>query len=303
MKKLAALILALMLMLSLTACGSAALPENNIGTDPAPVGDEKEDNIEKNNADFAEFNEIVVVDNEICLIKITDIEPDKEWGLTFKTYLENRSADTSYMFSVEKASINGVDCDPMFAAEVSPGKKANEDINFPPEKVNEDIIGIYSDVEMNIQVFNADDFSAPAVADETIHIYPYGEDKATKFVREAQDTDVVLVDNEDVTVIVTECAPRKNWGYCVYLYFVNKTDQNMMFSTDDVSVNGFMVDPYYSTIISAGKSKFDFMCWYGTSLEDNGITDVEEIEFAYTVSNRDDWTAEDFADGTITLNP
>lgn len=50
------------------------------------------------------------------------------WGYTLKAQLENKSTEKTYMFSVESASINGVQCDPMFASEVAAGKKANEEI-------------------------------------------------------------------------------------------------------------------------------------------------------------------------------
>lgn len=37
-----------------------------------------------------------------------------------------------------------------------------------------------------------------------MHIYPLGEAKAIKFVREPQGTDNIILDNEYVTVIGTE---------------------------------------------------------------------------------------------------
>ena len=36
-----------------------------------------------------------------------------------KAQLENKSTEKTYMFSVESASINGVQCDPMFASALS----------------------------------------------------------------------------------------------------------------------------------------------------------------------------------------
>ena len=54
-----------------------------------------------------------------------------------KAQLENKSTEKTYMFSVESASINGVQCDPMFASEVAAGKKANEEINFSTDTLEE----------------------------------------------------------------------------------------------------------------------------------------------------------------------
>ena len=54
------------------------------------------------------FEEISVVDNDECVIKITGIDADNLWGYTLSAYLENKSAEKTYMFSVESASVNGV---------------------------------------------------------------------------------------------------------------------------------------------------------------------------------------------------
>lgn len=51
------------------------------------------------------------------------------------------------MFSVESASINGVQCDPMFASEVAAGKKANEEINFSTDTLEEMVL-------LNTQILN-----------------------------------------------------------------------------------------------------------------------------------------------------
>lgn len=54
------------------------------------------------------FEEISVVDNDGCVIKITGIDAYNLWGYTLSAYLENKSAEKTYMFSVESASVNGV---------------------------------------------------------------------------------------------------------------------------------------------------------------------------------------------------
>lgn len=250
------------------------------------------------------FTEMVVVDNEQCTIKITSIEVDDVWGYTIKAFLENKSADKTYMFAVEDAAINGVQCDPFFATEVTAGKKSNEDIYFlVDDDFEENGITKYTDVELTFRVYDSDDWSADEVAKETIHLYPYGEEKAVKFVREAQASDNVIVDNDFVTVIVTGYEKDEIWGYMVKLFLLNKTDQNVMFSVDEASVNGYMADPFYATSVSAGKCAFSSMTWSDTTLEENGITQVETIEFEFRAYDNDDWSRDDFVNEIITLKP
>lgn len=300
MKKLFALILALLMAFSLVACSGGDTSDVPVENDSQV--NESTDNAPKKDAEIT-FEELTVVDNEECKITITGIDPDDMWGYTLKALLENKSADKTYMFSVLTASINGVVSDPLFASEVAAGKKANEDINFSDTSLADNGITEYTDIEITFRVYDFDDWSADDVANVTVHIYPYGEEKATTFVREAQPTDTVLVDNEYATVLMTGCDPDGFFGYTVNLFIANKTDTEIMVSVDEASVNGFMLDPFYATSVPAGKVHFSEMSWFETDFEDNGITEVEEIEFQLRVYDNNDWMADDFASEVITLNP
>lgn len=300
MKRLASLLLALMLIFTFAACSGETTSSNNGGTNPPQGESNDEGKADKNEISFTE---VVAVDNAECLIKITDIDPDNMWGFTLKALLENKSAEKTYMFSVESAAINGVQCDPLFATEVAAGKKSNEKISFSGDELEKNGVGDYTDIELTFRVYDSNDWGADAVATETIHIYPYGEDKATKFVRKAQASDNVLIDNENVTVIVTGYEDDGFWGYTVNLFLLNKTDKNVMFSVNDASVNGFMADPFYATSVTPGNCAFSSMVWLNTTLEENGITEIEEIEFVFRAHDADDWSRKDFAKETITLNP
>ena len=63
-------------------------------------------------------------------------------------------------------------------------------------------------------------------------------DAATPFVREPAESDLILVDNADCQIVVTGFDPDNSWGYAVKLYLRNKTDQDLIFSADNTSVNG-----------------------------------------------------------------
>lgn len=310
MKKILALLLAIMMVLSLVACGGETTSNNGDNPSTSSQSGENTNNnsAEDNKTNTEEkneitFEEIVVIDNDACVIKITEIDPDNMWGFSLKAQLENKSADKTYMFSVESASINGVQCDPFFASEVAAGKKANEEISFSDSSLEENGVGEFTDIELTFRVYDSNDWTADEVARETVHVYPYGEDKAVAFVREAQASDNVIIDNEYVTVTVIGYENDDIWGYTVNLFLQNKTNSTVMFSVDEASVNGFMADPFYANSVSAGKCAFSSMSWSDTTLEENGITNVEEIEMLFRAYDSDNWTGDDFANQVITLNP
>ena len=311
MKKLIALLLILALMLSFAACSADSDKDSDDGEKTSQNETDKDDDKDKEdnkdddkaNKEEITFTELTVVDNEQCSIKITEIDPDNTWGYTLKAQLENKSADKKYMFSVESASINGVKCDPYFASEVAAGKKSNSDISFSNTALDKNDIGAYTDIELTFRVYDSDDWSADDIVQTTVHVYPYGEEKATKFTREAKASDNVVVDNEYVTVIVTGYEQDDIWGYTANLFLVNKTDKTVMFDVEDDSVNGFMIDSYYAESLAAGKCAFSSMSWSNEDLEENDITKVEEIEFTLEVYDPEDWMAEDYVNQTVTLAP
>lgn len=306
-KKLIILLLTLSIIAS--GCGSSSTTsESSNSPEPSNELEADQENADTNDIQSNEpeaqesipdFEEITVVDNEECTIKITGIDSESLWGYSLKAYLENKSADKTYMFSTTNAAINGVQCDPFFATEVAAGKKSNNDISFT---IKNDI-GTFTDIELSFRVYDSDDWTADAVAEETIHIYPYGNDKATTFLRESLDTDNTIIDNEYVTVVVTGYEHDDIWGYTINLFLTNKSDKEIMFSVNDASVNGYMMNPFYATSVASGKCAFSSMSWSDTALEENGISEIEEIEFTIRAYDNNDFTADDFANELITLNP
>lgn len=312
MKRLAALLLVCTLLFSLTACGgdetesnhtNSSENGNNTGSLPNESTGNASNNKRDNNSKEISFTEIVAVDNDECTIKITGIDPDNLWGYTLKVQLENKSAEKTYLYSVESASINGVQCDPFFATEVAAGKKANSEISFTNSTLEENGVGDYTDIELTFCVGDSEDWMADAVARETVHVYPYGEDQAVHFVRESQATDQVIIDNDNVAVIVTGYEHDAIWGYTVHLFLQNKTDRNVMFCVENASVNGYMADPFFATEVAAERCAFHSLSWSDATLEDNKITVVEEIEFTLRAYDYENWLSGDYANEIVTLKP
>lgn len=317
MKKILASICVALLTMSVVSCGSS---NNASGTAPAnnatgattstetktnekdsSSAEQKEETSTKETA--VQFESFTPIDNDECSVIIKDIDPKNTWGYTVKAELENKSTDKTYMFSVETASINGVEADPLFATEVAPGKKSNNDISFTDSSLKEAGITDVTDIEIVFRVYDTNDWSAADVAKETFHVYPLGEDKATTFVRETKDTDEILVDNEQFTVLITDKVKDPIWGYTLKLFIENKTDTTIMVAVEEASVNGYMADPFFAKSVYSGKCAFTSMSWSDTTLKENGITDIENIEFRLHIYNSNDFSAGDFFNEVVSVNP
>ena len=317
MKKALVLVLLCSLLFSMTACGengsTAELP--SVSSDAESEQQETYEETEKERSaqeitsddastESIPFETVTVADNEACSIIIREIEEDSIWGYTLKTLLENRSADKTYMFSVQSASVNGVEADPLFAREVAAGMKANEEISFTGDKLTENGITQYTDIALSFRVYDNDDWMADPVYEDTIHVYPYGQEKAEKYVREMQPSDIIVAENEYASVAVTGYTEDPVWGYTVNLFLVNKTsDHAIMFSVDDASVNGYMIDPFFATTVNPGNCAFREMSFSDSALEENSITNIDEIAFSLRAYDADQFGAEDYMKESVILHP
>ena len=157
-------------------------------------------------------------------------------------------------------------------------------------------------VDFTLNVYNDDDYTQAPLMRDPFTVYPLGEDHGYTAVRESAETDHVLVDDENCSVIITGYDPDNSWGYAMHLYLVNKTDHDLVFSVNDSSVNGIMCDPFWAEIVCAGKSAYSTVLWDHNSLEENDIAKIEQISLPLTVYS-DENIANPYVDETFELTP
>lgn len=79
------------------------------------------------------------------------------------------------------------------------------------------------------------------------------------------------------------------YGPEMYIEIENNTSKNLMFGIDDVSVNGYMMDPYWATSVAAGKKARETIYWFEESCIENGVEDIHRVECVFRVSDEDTW--------------
>lgn len=313
MKKLKVLLSVLLVLASLTACS-----QSGTVTDTAAAATDKAttDNVATDSGDSAQGEETdadsysieldsLVVDCDICSVRITGVEKHEDsdgpyekgyWrneNYFVKVRFENKTSDVKCALLVDSASINGIQWKnnvntELYCSEATaPGAVAEFEIAFD-QSVTEDVIGRYSDIELALRVCSVEDYNdtdGEVVFEDAVHIYPYGEENATSYERGDIATDRVIVDDDDITVIVTGCSHSESDGYVVDLYCVNKTDSYLSFQSYNASVNGIEINPFFMADADAGKGIFTKMQWFDSKLEDENITAVDEIKFSLHVAH------------------
>ena len=113
--------------------------------------------------------------------------------------------------------------------------------------------------------------------------------------------DIVLAETDDVTVKITGVDEKGLLGYTLNVYLENNTELELMFTVENVSVNGYMVDPFWADTVDAGKKANETITFLKSEFEKNGIEKVEEITLTLRVYDNGDWMADDIFKDTVTI--
>lgn len=285
------------------AADSAA--DSDAAKSAAGANDAAESAAGANDANFSK----VIVDREDLYFAIKDVRSDSALGYTWKLYVENRT-DKNLMFTFEKVSVNGVMCDPFWAEIITAGKKGNCEVTWMRDAFEARGIGDVYEVDFTLNVYNDDDYTEAPLMHDPFEVFPQGEDKATEAAEadEASRSKLlaedgkVLVDNDTCSIVVTGYEPDNTWGYAMHVYLRNKSGEDLVFSAQNTSINGIMCDPYWSEIVSSGKSAISTILWDKTALSENDITEVKQISLPLMVYS-DKNIAQPYVDETIELEP
>lgn len=111
----------------------------------------------------------------------------------------------------------------------------------------------------------------------------------------------VVYEKDGLKVTVISLGEDEFGDNALNVELVNDSDKNVTFQVEDVSVNGFMSMPLFSSDVTAGNKANDSIIFYTDSLEEGGITGFTTIEFKLLILDPD--TFETIAESdVITLN-
>jgi hypothetical protein len=273
---------------------SSTQDDNNSAT-PLPA---------QNNKPSYSLADATIVDDENVTFTITSIEESGFWGFSLKVYCENKT-DKDLMFSWDKVSVNGYMIDPFWASEIAAGRRSNTEISFFDNALERCNITSVDEIVFTLKAYDSNDWLADRLVNEEFIIYPTGLDANSVVYSERQPTttEQIIVDNESCIFIIESEETDSIWGYTLNCYIENKTSEPLMFSWDNVSVNGFMIDPFWSNSVQPGKRSYSDISFLSSRFEENSISVVEEIEFELRIYNSDDWTAPKIVEEKFTYAP
>ena len=113
----------------------------------------------------------------------------------------------------------------------------------------------------------------------------------------------VLIDNEQLYFAITDAREDSVYGYTWKVKAENRTDRNLMFTLQKVSVNGVMCDPFWADVVSAGKTADREIVWMRDNLDAREISQVTRVDLTLSVYNDDDYTEGMIVNDPFTIFP
>ena len=304
MKKIISSLLCAAMVLSLVACGGSDKPAP---TDSAPSAAPTQSVTEAPTqppVTQTGMEKTVLVDDDNVTFAITQVESNTHMGMQLQVQCVNKT-DRVLMFSWDMVSVCGFMYDPFWAEEVAAGKTANSTVYLDTYELEQMGVESVDEITFTLRITDSENWMEQPLVEDVCTVYPTGLTAETLQLPDRAPTDgqVVIADNENLRFVIEWADDGSASTYPVYVYMENRTDRNLMFSWDMVSVDGFMVDPFWAVCVSAGKKACSEVTFYRSELERNGIDNVSQIEFTLMVSDYDDWEADYLLEETYTYNP
>ena len=295
MKNYKVLLLVLLICISLVAISACApSSENDIAvnegestgdvsknetTAPDKASEDGSTDTESSTDSDVTVEEQVLLEKDGIKIILKSLEADGLFGSALKVLIEN-SSDKSVTVQTRDAAINGVMIEGSFSRDVVTGKNANSEISFMQSDLDTAGIETIKDIEFKFMVLDTETFDV-IFDSETINITTSAD---PSFVQTYDNSGFVALDQNGFKVTVKKLESEDSfWGADIYVYIENNGETNATVQVRDVSVNGFMIEPAFSSDILAGKKAYDTITFLESDLTDNDITSIDEIELAFHI--------------------
>ena len=296
-RHLLALVLVLLLVISLSACGgsssSSTSSSGNSGksasVDSNSSSDaEKAPDAGKVSSKDITVDEQIIFDQDGIKVTVTGFTMGEglfSFGPSLTVLIENDSTQ-GITIQTRDASINNIMVETIMSSDVAIGKKANTEITFMSSYLDRGGIEQVKDIEFRLHIFDAETWDT-IIDSDLIHIRTSVDDS---FVQTIDDSGIPALEQDGVRIVVKELDDVDSfWGADIYLFIENNSGQDITVQARDTSINGFMIDPIFSSDVLNGKVAFTELTFFDSDLQDNGIETIETLELSFHIFNTASW--------------
>lgn len=232
--------------------------------------------------------EEVTIDEQVLLtwndltITATKYITDAFWGDGIKVLIENNGSKDLGV-SCNALIVNNYMITDLFSSTIAAGKKSNETIYLSSSDLEAAGIENVGQIEFYFHIFDGDSYSTLHDSEGILlKTSAYDQMDTTP-----NDLGTELYNKNGVKIVGKFVDENSFWGTAVLLYMENTSSNNVTITCEDMSINGFMVTPYFYSTVYANKMAMDTITIMSSDLEENDITAVNEIELKFRIINSD----------------
>ena len=225
-----------------------------------------------------------LINQDGIVITAKEYVTDNIWGDGIKLVLENNT-DKTVTVGCNALIVNNYMITDLFVAEVAPGKKSNEVMYLSNTELKAAGIDTVGQVEIYFHVY--DSASYDNIFDSgcvTIKTSEFANMDTTP-----EDMGTELYNENGIRIVGKAVDENSFWGTAILLYCENTSGKNVGISVEEMSINGFMMSPLFSTIIYDQKMSLDEITVLSTELVTNGIVEIEEVELKFHIYDVDSY--------------
>lgn len=282
-RKIPAIIVALFIFAFMAIGSGSSSSSDEVSSSPKAVNSVASS---AESTSLATIEEQVLLDENGLVITAIGMENDSIWGDGINLLIEN---NTNQNLSVNCNAVivnNYMTNDMLFACSVAAGKKANDTLYFASSDLKAANITTIGQIEIYFHVYDSDSYEEV-----------FNSDCITLQTSEYENMSFTTIDdgpelyNEDGIRIVGKFVDENSfWGTAVLLYIENNTNRNISISCENMSINGFMVTPFFHSTIYSEKMALDDITIMSSELEKNHIDSVDDIELSFHIYDADTYT-------------
>lgn len=225
--------------------------------------------------------EQVLVDQDGIKITATGYESDGLFGDAVDILVENNSSN-DYTIGCDALIVNDFMIADLFSVDVAAGKKSNETIDLYSSELEAAGIDSVGKIEFYFHAYDANW--------DNLFSGVYSEIDTSEFANmdtTADDTGSELYNANGVRIVGKTVDENSFWGTAILVYVENTSGRNINVTVEDLSVNGFMIEPYFYETVYDGKKSIGTIDLMSTELEQNGITSVDNVELKFSITDND----------------
>ncbi len=285
-RKLFGLTLALILVFSLSACGGSST-QKPITDDESTQTSTADQSTTQESESTAETTAVtientVLLDQDGLIITAKELVDDSIWGMGVKVLIENNTEENLGV-QCNSLIVNNYMITDLFSCSVAAGKKANDTIYLSSSGLEAAGITTISDIVISFHVYDSDTYDTLFDTDEIeLKTSAYGTVE-----QPVMDDGKELYNQDGIRIVGKYVDENSFWGAGVLLFIENNYGENITVQCDNMSINGFMVTPYFSCAVNNGRMALDDITIMSSDIEENDITSVDDIELVFKIFNPD----------------